>query len=232
MMTVHSNITNIEQAIQSCQNNITIVGVLSELGVDIIHKGDDNILIKYKGVVDVNSAFIKIYGSVHNNSPLFRPIANTLNELDAEVTTVMNDGEIIETKYNNQASMVYLTGALLNNDSINVSYIKVIESDVVPYIVGDIVGLLQGVDEENRALNVFIFDGYYHKELKLTYHNTLFTNDLQTNHMVKIKLDTFSYQSQYPPIQCIYCHNIDSTIESQVSEQAINEHNIFMESLK
>ena len=56
-------IDTIESASEVCCNAISGCGVLSELNIDIIDKGD-SATIKYKGVIDINNAFVKFYGSV------------------------------------------------------------------------------------------------------------------------------------------------------------------------
>ena len=63
-------IDTIESASELCRNKISGCGVLSELNIDIIDKGD-SATIKYKGVIDVNNAFIKFYGSVSSGANMF-----------------------------------------------------------------------------------------------------------------------------------------------------------------
>ena len=51
-------IDTIESASEVCCNIISGCGILSELNIDIIDKGD-SATIKYKGVIDINTAFVK-----------------------------------------------------------------------------------------------------------------------------------------------------------------------------
>ena len=55
-MIAHSKIKNLDDAIASCTNYVETYGVLSELNIDIIEQGE-KIVVKYKGVVDINNAF-------------------------------------------------------------------------------------------------------------------------------------------------------------------------------
>ena len=97
-MIAHSKIKNLDDAIASCTNYVETYGVLSELNIDIIEQGE-KIVVKYKGVVDINNAFIKIYGSTNNNSLSFATTINTLKSLEAEIITMSNNGEVVDTKY-------------------------------------------------------------------------------------------------------------------------------------
>ena len=122
-MIAHSKIKNLDDAIASCTNYVETYGVLSELNIDIIEQGE-KIVVKYKGVVDINNAFIKIYGSTNNNSLSFASTINTLKSLEAEIITMSNNGEVVDTKYNHHASVVYLKGKLVSMDAIKVEYIN------------------------------------------------------------------------------------------------------------
>ena len=102
-------IDTIESASELCRNKISGCGVLSELNIDIIDKGD-SATIKYKGVIDVNNAFIKFYGSVSSGANMFTPIARKLSDVTSELEVLCNNGEIVETKHNDVASVIYFEG--------------------------------------------------------------------------------------------------------------------------
>ena len=135
-------IDTIESASKICCNVISGCGVLSELNVDIIDKGD-SATIKYKGVIDINNAFIKFYGSVSSGANMFTPVARKLSDVTSELEVLCNNGEIVETKRNDVASIIYFEGELLSSDSIRLTYFNNVATQ--PYdmtITSDVVGVV------------------------------------------------------------------------------------------
>ena len=114
-------IDTIESASGVCCNKISGCGVLSELNIDIIDKGD-SATIKYKGVIDVNNAFIKFYGSVSSGANMFSSTARKLSDVTSELETLCNNGEIVETKHSDVASVIYFEGELMSSDSMRLTY--------------------------------------------------------------------------------------------------------------
>lgn len=234
MMNVHSNIqpiNTIGEAVQTFTHHTQCVGVLSELNVDIFDKGNENIIVKYKGVVDINNAFIKIYGNVSNSSSKFNSMMEKLKSLEAEIKTLSNDGEIIRTEYKSKASVVAIYGMITSPDSIYVDSINEVSSKVSPYFQGIITGYVLDVNQQNRMAKLFVIDSYYHRTINIVFGANTSFNDVEQGDMLKTYIDVFGYQDQYPPLQCTYYNKLDTKINDDVIQQALKEHQIFMNAL-
>ena len=222
----------IESASELCRNKISGCGVLSELNIDIIDKGD-SATIKYKGVIDVNNAFIKFYGSISSGANMFTPIARKLSDVTSELEVLCNNGEIVETKHNDVASVIYFEGELTSSDSIRLTYFN--NEVIQPYdmeITSDVVGIVDEVDKVNNNLRLFIINNNYHRMVEIKGAAIVNLDNVNDGDMVRCHLDTFGYQDICPPIQCTYCYTLDGIrIEQDVIEQAKKEHDIYIKSL-
>ena len=225
-------IDTIESASGVCCNKISGCGVLSELNIDIIDKGD-SATIKYKGVIDVNNAFIKFYGSVSSGANMFSSTARKLSDVTSELETLCNNGEIVETKHSDVASVIYFEGELMSSDSIRLTYFN--NEVIQPYdmeITSDVVGIVDEVDEVNNNLRLFIINNNYHRMVEIEGAAIVNLNNVNDGDVVRCHLDTFGYQDICPPIQCTYCYTLDGiNIERAVIEQAKKEHDIYIKSL-
>ena len=225
-------IDTIESASEVCCNKISGCGVLSELNIDIIDKGD-SATIKYKGVIDVNNAFIKFYGSVSSGANMFSSTARKLSDVTSELETLCNNGEIVETKHSDVASVIYFEGELMSSDSIRLTYFN--NEVIQPYdmeITSDVVGVVDEVDEVNNNLRLFIINNNYHRMVEIEGAAIVNLNNVNDGDVVRCHLDTFGYQDICPPIQCTYCYTLDGiSIEQDVIEQAKKEHDIYIKSL-
>ena len=225
-------INTIELASELCCNIISGCGILSELNIDIIDKGD-SATIKYKGVIDVNNAFIKFYGSVSSGANMFSSTARKLSDVTSELEVLCNNGEIVETKHNDVASVIYFEGELMSSDSIRLTYFN--NAVTQPYdmeIVSDVVGIVDEVDEVNNNLRLFVINNNYHRMIEIEGAATINLGDVNDGDVVRCHLDTFGYQDIFPPIQCTYCYTLDGiSIEQDVIEQAKKEHDIYIKSL-
>ena len=225
-------IDTIESASEVCCNKISGCGVLSELNIDIIDKGD-SATIKYKGVIDVNNAFIKFYGSVSSGANMFSSTARKLSDVTSELETLCNNGEIVETKHSDVASVIYFEGELMSSDSIRLTYFN--NEVIQPYdmeITSDVVGIVDGVDEVNNNLRLFIINNNYHRMVEIEGAAIVNLGNVNDGDVVRCHLDTFGYQDISPPIQCTYCYTLDGiNIEQDVIEQAKKEHDIYIKSL-
>ena len=225
-------IDTIESASETCCNVISGCGVLSELNVDIIDKGD-SATIKYKGVIDINNAFIKFYGSVSSGANMFTSIARKLSDVTSELETLCNNGEIVETKRNDVASIIYFEGELLSNDSIRLTYFNDVATHLYDMtLISDVVGVVDMVDKINNNLSLFIINNNYHRMIEIDGAANIKLDDIHNGAVVRCHFDTFGYQDVYPPIQCTYCYALDDIkIEQDVIEQAKKEHDIYIKSL-
>ena len=225
-------IDTIESASEVCCNKISGCGVLSELNIDIIDKGD-SATIKYKGVIDVNNAFIKFYGSVSSGANMFSSTARKLSDVTSELETLCNNGEIVETKHSDVASVIYFEGELMSSDSMRLTYFN--NEVIQPYdmeITSDVVGIVDAVDEVNNNLRLFIINNNYHRMVEIEGAAIVNLNNVNDGDVVRCHLDTFGYQDICPPIQCTYCYTLDGiNIEQDVIEQAKKEHDIYIKSL-
>ena len=225
-------IDTIESASEVCCNKISGCGVLSELNIDIIDKGD-SATIKYKGVIDVNNAFIKFYGSVSSGANMFSSTARKLSDVTSELETLCNNGEIVETKHSDVASVIYFEGELMSSDSIRLIYFN--NEVIQPYdmeITSDVVGIVDAVDEVNNNLRLFIINNNYHRMVEIEGAAIVNLDNVNDGDVVRCHLDTFGYQDISPPIQCTYCYTLDGiNIEQDVIEQAKKEHDIYIKSL-
>ena len=225
-------IDTIESASEVCCNKISGCGVLSELNIDIIDKGD-SATIKYKGVIDVNNAFIKFYGSVSSGANMFSSTARKLSDVTSELETLCNNGEIVETKHSDVASVIYFEGELTSSDSMRLTYFN--NEVIQPYdmeITSDVVGIVDEVDEVNNNLRLFIINNNYHRMVEIEGAAIVNLHNVNDGDVVRCHLDTFGYQDICPPIQCTYCYTLDGiSIEQDVIEQAKKEHDIYIKSL-
>ena len=225
-------IDTIELASELCRNKISGCGVLSELNIDIIDKGD-SATIKYKGVIDVNNAFIKFYGSVSSGANMFSSTARKLSDVTSELEVLCNNGEIVETKHNDVASVIYFEGELMSSDSMRLTYFN--NAVTQPYdmeITSDVVGIVDEVDEINNNLRLFIINNNYHRMIEVNGATTINLNDVHNSDVVRCQFNTFRYGDICPPIQCTQCWALDGiSIEQDVIEQAKKEHDIYIKSL-
>ena len=225
-------IDTIESASEICCNKISGCGVLSELNIDIIDKGD-SATIKYKGVIDVNNAFIKFYGSVSSGANMFSSTARKLSDVTSELEILCNNGEIVETKHSDVASVIYFEGELTSSDSMRLTYFN--NEVIQPYdmeITSDVVGIVDAVDEVNNNLRLFIINNNYHRMVEIEGAAIVNLGNVNDGDVVRCHLDTFGYQDICPPIQCTYCYTLDGiSIEQDVIEQAKKEHDIYIKSL-
>ena len=225
-------INTIESASEVCRNVISGCGVLSELNIDIIDKGD-SATIKYKGVIDVNNAFIKFYGSVSSGANMFSSTARKLSDITSELEVLCNNGEIVETKHNDVASVIYFEGELMSSDSIRLTYFNSVATQ--PYdmgIVNDVVGIVDEVDKLNGNIRLFIINNNYHRMLEVNGAATIDLGNVHNGDVVRCYFNTFGYGDICPPIQCIHCDTLDDIhIEQSVIEQAKKEHDIYIKSL-
>ena len=234
-------IDTIESASELCRNKISGCGVLSELNIDIIDKGD-SATIKYKGVIDVNNAFIKFYGSVSSGANMFSSTARKLSDVTSELEVLCNSGEIVETKHNDVASVIYFEGELMSSDSIRLTYfnneviLTYFNNEVTqPYnmgIISDVVGIVDEVDKLNDNIRLFIINNNYHRMIEVNGATTINLNDVHNSDVVRCQFDTFGYGDTCPPIQCTRCYTLDDIrIEQAIIEQAKKEHDIYIKSL-
>lgn len=218
-------VTNIEDAIKLCKNTITLCGVLSELNIDIRHTPSNEIILSYKGVVDVCKSYISFYGKVNNNSTMFTSIVKELNSFEAEVKTKSENGEIIDTQYSDKASVVYMRGSIISPSSIRVDYISStrLHPQVSSYIIGVYLGQCDNTDK------ILIINPYYHNIIPISCDEEYKTLVGST---VYIEPRFNAYDDHMPPIEIVNMVKCNKQISQSVITQARLEHDIYLESLK
>ena len=97
-------INTTQDAIKICKNEITLVGSLDELLVDVTTHGDSAV-VDYTGVVVVDSCYITFYGKITNSSNAFYQTIGCFNQLKAGVKSICIDGEEILSLDNIQNGM-------------------------------------------------------------------------------------------------------------------------------
>ena len=59
---------------------------------------------------------------------MFTPIARKLSDVTSELEVLCNNGEIVETKRNDVASVIYFEGELISGDSIRLTYFNSVDT--------------------------------------------------------------------------------------------------------
>ena len=230
-MSILKMINNINDAIKACRNEIILHGILRELNIDFNDRGD-SVVVKYKGVVSLythNDVWIRFYGVISNNSPMFESITGELKSLSAFIKTTSTNGEIDETNYSELASVVYIRGSVISATSIKSEYIAHGKDtdEEYDYYCGEIKGVVVGTNDIDNEVTLFVLDSYYHKYVTLPCQIT--------NHLCHHAIETFniilnSYRDDKQPISC---ERIGSyiDIDESVIEQAKLEHDIYENSI-
>ena len=164
---------------------------------------------------------------------MFSSTARKLSDVTSELETLCNNGEIVETKHSDVASVVYFEGELMSSDSIRLTYFNSVVTQ--PYdieITSDVVGIVDAVDEVNNNLRLFIINNNYHRMVEIEGAAIVNLGNVNDGDVVRCHFDIFGYQDICPPIQCTHCWTLDGiNIEQAVIEQAKKEHDIYIKSL-
>lgn len=228
-------INTIDEAIKRCNNEITFNGVLTELNINIINRGED-VIVKYKGVVDKNNAFIQIYGTISNNNIRFSSTLEELKSLQANIITLSEDGEITSTEFSNKAHVVYVRGKIINENSVSVQYMARSTSNEDVF-ENNIIGVIENINLENNTITLFIIDDYYHQTLSLMCNNNVirvlvdaYRYNIQDKKIVTLFISFVPYIKNSTPFICndIIVH--EDKINDNVINQAKFERDIYLAS--
>ena len=223
-MIAHSKtINNTDEAISICINNTKLRGVLSELCIDVI-KRNDKVTIKYKGVVDVNNAFIPIYGVVNNYSDMFHRTIDTLESLTAELEVMYEDGELVSQGYNNQASIVYVDGKILSQDAIFVSYIALNTTTTMTDWTSTLCGIVDEINVEQSTLSLFVINSNHHQNIVLPCRDM---SNIKVSDVVECVVKLQDYQHGHPPMYCEQCVKMPIKIDDNILQNAKKEYEIY-----
>lgn len=229
-------INTIDEAIKRCNNEITFNGVLTELNINIINRGED-VIVKYKGVVDKDNAFIQIYGTMSNNNIRFSSTLEELKSLQANIITLSEDGEITSTKFSNKAHVVYVRGKVINENSVSVQYMARSTSNENVF-ENNIIGVIENINLENNKVTLFIIDDYYHQTLLLECNTKCIESlvlaykdkDMYDTSLVKLVLNILPYTNNTTPFICSDIVMYDDNISMSVINQAKLERDIYLAS--
>ena len=82
-------INTIDDAIRVCNNDVRLVGTLTELTITITKRDvSDVVVVSYYGVVRVEDTFLKFYGSFNNNNAEFYQNVNKRITLEGVILAV------------------------------------------------------------------------------------------------------------------------------------------------
>lgn len=194
---------------QKCKNEIRLIGTLSELNLDSYEK-NGVLVVKYKGVVQCNNAFISI--------------KSTLTSYDSTIVDFVkqfSNNEVIGRK-------VYIIGKLNSLKGINVSYMSC-AYDKEDYFKGDLIG----VAVDNKTL--LIVNNEYHDVLTFDSLGAKADYQLGKANLTLNKLvvkDDIIINEGMPPIVNKQRLNIIDTVDKDLVAQALDEHEIYLEAMR
>lgn len=192
-----------------CHNEIRLIGTLTEFAADAYVKNDVGV-IKYKGVVNCNNAFINIKATTTSFDDTFAPFINEFNT------------DVIGRK-------VFIMGALNATGGINVNYIALAYKD--DYFEGKI----RGIPYEGN--NILIVDNEYHSIVNLnvdkSYHQDYICEYKLGVNSLEVDSDGTLLDDGMPSIEWIEFQATEE-IEGMgvLVNQALEEHEIYLEAMR
>lgn len=220
-------INTTDDAIKICKNEITLVGGLDELLIDVTAKGD-SALVKYSGVVVVNGCYITFYGKITNSSSAFYQTIDSLNQLKASVKSVCVNGED-GVEYHKDTSVVYVIGRLSAPNSINATYIAPTTSDTYAFLE-NVVGIPFSIDKD--VCKVLIFNNHYHNVVTIQIDNPDVLGEDILFKMVQFDVVLHNYTEVDNTAMSLKPRRIvDADIDRNIVDNAIKSHQIYLGSL-
>ena len=224
-----NKIHTIEDASKVCLNTIRLVGELKELSIDIDERGD-NIHVNYMGVVKVNDSHIKIHGSTNNLSRRFKSDTERLNELKANIYATFKSGDIVDTTYSDECSVVYIEGKVSSANSIKVDYISNSTSTDTTYILGAITGIPIEIVDEN-VIKVLVINNNFHNVMTFKCDRCNITLNTLLNQTVSFGVKANDNKNG-SPLSLEYKIKLIDGIPQNLIDNAIAEHNIYLSTRK
>lgn len=224
-----NKIHTIEDASKVCLNTIRLVGELKELSIDLVNQ-NDNIHVNYVGVVKVNDSYIKIHGSTNNLSRRFKSDTERLNELKANIYATFRNGDVVDTIYSDECSVVYIEGKVSSANSVRVDYISNSTSGDTTYILGAITGIPIEIVDEN-IIKVLVINNNFHNVLTFKCDRCNITLNTLLNQTVNFGVEANDNKSG-SPLSLEYKIKLIDGIPQNLIDNAIAEHNIYLSTRK
>ena len=220
-------INTTQDAIKICKNEITLIGSLDELLVDVTTHGDSAV-VDYTGVVVVDSCYITFYGKITNSSNAFYQTIGCFNQLKAGVKSICIDGED-ETEYSHNTSMVYMIGRLSTMNSIRATYIAPTSSNSYTFME-NIVGVPIKIDD--NVCKILIFNNHFHNIITAQLDNKDVLGMDILYKTTRFDIILHKYNDIGNPIFSVKPHGIlDTDIDRNIIDNAIRSHDIYIRSL-
>lgn len=219
-------IHDFDKAIDICKNDVTLVGSLYELKIEVDSHVSDGMTINYQGVVVVNGSYITFYGKINNYSTMFTSTMKELNELSAEIKTFIVDGDITETEFSNEVSMVYITGRIASSDSINVDYICSTYKTEDSFMC-EMVGVPIEIDDS--IIRILVLNKYYHNIIPIKYRDIERVGDV-INKTIRFSVDSNYYNQNLEdtPFYIVPVEILENQISEDIIHSTLAEHEIYM----
>ena len=222
-------INTIDDAIRVCNNDVRLVGTLTELTITITKRDiSDVVVVSYYGVVRVEDTFLKFYGSFNNNNAEFYRNVNKLKALNAHIMCVIDESGYRNVTFNDVATKVYMIGRLLNEGKLKCTYVSTTSSKI-DYIKFDVCGAY--IDYDGLCLKLLIITNNYHNLLTIP-----IATDIEIsaeNKIVSLCLETVPYiDTDVEPIICTSVGILNEEVNQSVIQTALAEHELFIDSIE
>lgn len=220
-------IQTIEDASKVCTNNVRLVGELNEFSIEFSDPigEDERVYVNYVGVVNVNDSYIQIHGSLNNMSPNFYSAIEKLKALKSNLFTIFKKGEIVETEYSNECSLVYIEGRVSSARTIKVDYISSSDSDTI-FLLGALTGIpIEKTDDDHAK--VLIINNDFHNVItfECDKHGIVLENMIGKTINFKIRANK---NQEASPLSLEYMIEILDGVPKNVVDNAMAEHDVYL----
>lgn len=220
-------IQTIEDASKVCTNNVLLVGELNEFSIEFSDPigEDERVYVNYVGVVNVNGSYIRIHGSLNNMSPNFYSAIEKLKALKPNLFTMFRKGEIVETEYSDECSLVYIGGRVSSARTIKVDYISSSNSDAI-FLLGALTGVPIEKVDDNHA-KVLIINNDFHNVItfECDKHGVVLENMIGKTINFSIKANK---NKDTLPLSLEYVIEILDGVPKDIVDSAMAEHDVYL----
>ena len=224
-------IQTIEDASKICTNNVRLVGELNEFSIEFSDPigEDERVYVNYVGVVNVNGSYIQIHGSLNNMNPNFDSAIEKLKILKPNLFTLFRQGEVVETEYSDECSLVYIEGRVSSAKSIKVDYISSSNSDAI-FLLGALTGIPVEKVDDNHA-KVLVINNDFHNVItfECDKHSVVLENMIGKTINFSIKANKNKDTS---PLSLDYTIEIIDGVPQSIIDNAMAEHDVYLATRK
>ena len=224
-------IQTIEDASKVCTNNVRLVGELNEFSIEFSDPigEDERVYVNYVGVVNVNDSYIQIHGSLNNMNPNFCSAIEKLKMLKPNLFTLFRRGEVVETEYSDECSLVYIEGRVSSAKSIKVDYISSSSSDAI-FILGALTGIpVEKVDDNHTKVLIINNDFHNIITFECDKHGVVLENMIGKTISFSIKANKNKDTS---PLSLDYMIEILDGVPQNIINNAMAEHDVYLATRK